>query len=164
MRRSEKQIIDKETLGTILNKSIVCRIGMCRDNIPYVVPMNFAYHGNALYLHAAKEGKKLDMMAENPHVCFETEYKAKVSPAPTSCGWSMKYYSIIGWGNASILNDPEDKTKALNLLMDKYADETNDSYPDKVLSKTAIIKVEITELTGKFSGYSKPSTCGSGNE
>nr|WP_321498669.1 pyridoxamine 5'-phosphate oxidase family protein [uncultured Methanolobus sp.] len=163
MKRPEKQIMDEDMLQTILNEAIVCRIGMCRDNVPYVVPMNFAYHDNALYLHAVREGMKLDMMAENPHVCFEMEYKAEVSPAPTSCGWSMKYYSIIGWGNASMITDQDDKTKALNLLMDKYAGQTNDSYPDKVLIKTAVIKIEITEMTGKSSGYPKPSTCGTKN-
>ncbi|MEZ5335156.1 MAG: pyridoxamine 5'-phosphate oxidase family protein [Methanolobus sp.] len=86
MRRPEKQIMDKDMILTILNESLICRIAMCQDNVPYVVPMNFAYNDNALFLHAAKAGKKLEMMAENPHVCFEMEYRAKVSPAPTSCG------------------------------------------------------------------------------
>ncbi|MDK2825370.1 MAG: uncharacterized protein PWQ51_1820 [Methanolobus sp.] len=164
MRRPEKQIIDGDMLQTILSDAIICRIGMCRNNVPYVVPMNFTYHDNALYLHAAREGMKLDMMAENPLVCFEMEYKTEVSPAPTSCGWSMKYYSIIGWGNASMITDSEDKMKVLNLLMAKYAGEMNDSYPDEVLSKTAIIKIEITEMTGKSSGYPKPGTCGNYND
>jgi hypothetical protein len=154
MRRTEKRIADDESIMTILNEAIVCRIGMCMDNVPYVVPMNFAYHDNVLYLHAAREGKKLDMMADNPHVCFEMEYKTEVSPAPTSCGWSMKYYSIIGWGNASLVTDAEDKTRALNLLMEKYAGEVKDSYTDTILDKVAIVRIEITEMTGKFSGYS----------
>ncbi|WP_321431071.1 pyridoxamine 5'-phosphate oxidase family protein [uncultured Methanolobus sp.] len=154
MRRAEKMIADDEIIMTILNETIVCRIGMCMDNVPYVVPMNFAYHDNALYLHAAREGKKLDMMAENPHVCFEMEYKTEVSPASTSCNWSMKYYSIIGWGNVSLVTDAEDKARAINLLMEKYAGEVKDSYTDTILDKVAIIRIEITGMTGKFSGYS----------
>lgn len=153
MRRPEKQITDKDVLKIILNESVVCRIGLCRDNIPYVVPMNFAYYDNALYLHAAKAGRKLDIISVNPRVCFEMEHKAEVSPAPTSCGWSMKYYSIIGHGNASLVTDANDKTAALNLLMEKYAGEMKDSYPDAILDKVAIIRIDITGMTGKFSGY-----------
>ncbi|WP_340818403.1 pyridoxamine 5'-phosphate oxidase family protein [Methanolobus sp. WCC4] len=153
MRRPEKQIRDDMMMETILNEAIICRISMCRDNVPYVVPMNFAYHDNALYLHAAKAGKKMDLINENPHICFEMEYRAEVTPAPTSCGWSMKYYSIIGHGNASIITDAEDKVKALDLLMEKYAGEMKNSYPDEVLGKVAVIRVDITEMTGKFSGY-----------
>jgi nitroimidazol reductase NimA-like FMN-containing flavoprotein (pyridoxamine 5'-phosphate oxidase superfamily) len=115
--------------------------------------MNFAYHDNALYLHAARAGKKLDIIKANPHVCFEMEYKAEVSLASTSCGWSMKYYSIIGWGNASMITNSADKTEALNLLMEKYAGEKSLSYEDTILDKVAIIRVEITEMTGKRSGY-----------
>lgn len=153
MRRPEKKIVDEDLIQTILNETIVCRIGLCKDNVPYVVPMNFAYHGDALYLHAAKAGKKLDIIDDNPHVCFEMEYEAEVSPAPTSCGWSMKYYSIIGWGNASLITDFKNKIEALNLLMDKYAGEPPSSYTDAILDKVAIIRIDITEIYGKFSGY-----------
>ena len=153
MRRPEKEIKDEKLMETILNESVICRIGLCRDNVPYVVPMNFAYHDNALYLHAAKAGKKTDILNENPRVCFEMEYGAEVTPAPTSCGWSMKYYSIIGQGNASVMTDAIDKTQALNLLMEKYAGEKKPSYSDEVLDKVAIIRIEIIGITGKFSGY-----------
>jgi Predicted flavin-nucleotide-binding protein len=153
MKRPEKRITDDNLIRTILNETIVCRIGLCDNNVPYVVPMNFAYHDNALYLHSARAGKKLDIINANPQVCFEMEYKTEVSPAPTSCGWSMKYYSIIGWGNASLVMDTGDKTNALNLLMEKYAGEKKTSYNDTVLDKVAIFRIEITEMTGKFSGY-----------
>ncbi|WP_094228576.1 pyridoxamine 5'-phosphate oxidase family protein [Methanolobus psychrotolerans] len=153
MRRPEKRITNENMVHSILKEATVCRIGLCKDNVPYVVPMNFAYYDNALYLHAARAGKKLDIINVNPHVCFEMEYKTEVAPAPTSCGWSMKYYSIIGWGNASLITDAGDKTRALDLLMEKYAGAKDLSYTDTILDKVAIIRIEITEMTGKFSGY-----------
>ncbi|WP_319507773.1 pyridoxamine 5'-phosphate oxidase family protein [uncultured Methanolobus sp.] len=153
MRRPEKIIVDEDMILTILHEAIVCRIGLCKNNVPYVVPMNFAYHDNAIYLHSARTGKKLAIINANPHVCFEMEYKAEVSPAHTSCGWSMKYYSIIGWGDSALVTDKGDKTKALNLLMEKYAGEKKTSYNDAVLDKVAIVRINITEMTGKFSGY-----------
>lgn len=153
MKRPEKQIIDNKMLETILNESIICRIGMCKDNMPYVVPMNFAHHDNVLYLHAAKTGRKMTIINENPNVCFEMEHKTEVTSAPTSCGWSMKYYSIIGHGIASFVTDAEDKAEALDLLMEKYAGGKRNSYPDEVLGKVAIIRIDITGMTGKKSGY-----------
>lgn len=164
MRRPEKQILDEDLMKTILNEAVICRIAMCKDNVPYVVPMNFAYRDNALYLHAAQKGKKMDILSENPCVCFEMEYKTEVTPAPTSCGWSMKYYSIIGRGTASFVTAGEDKTRALNLLMEKYPGENDLCYEDAILNKVAIIRIDISEMTGKSSGYPKPATCGTDHE
>jgi len=39
---------------------------------------------DVLYLHAAKLGKKLDIINENPQVCFGIDYKAELFPAPTA--------------------------------------------------------------------------------
>ncbi|MEZ5335155.1 MAG: hypothetical protein R2741_07930 [Methanolobus sp.] len=54
---------------------------------------------------------------------------------------------------ASMVTDKAGKTQALNLLMEKYAGEVKSLYNDAVLGKVAVIRIEITELTGKFSGY-----------
>lgn len=73
MRRSEKEVNDIHEIESILKQTSICRIGLCVDNIPYVVPMNYGYRDNCLYLHSAKEGRKIDIIRENPNVCFEVD-------------------------------------------------------------------------------------------
>ena len=56
MRRKEKEIKDTAEIEEILSKAFVCRLGLCDNGRPYVVPLCFGYEDNALYIHCAKEG------------------------------------------------------------------------------------------------------------
>lgn len=58
MRRSDKEIKDKNIIQWILKEAQVCRIALCNDNKPYIIPMNFGFKDNYIYLHSAAEGKK----------------------------------------------------------------------------------------------------------
>ncbi|MDK2834552.1 MAG: uncharacterized protein PWP63_1639 [Methanolobus sp.] len=153
MRRSDKEIHDASLLQSVLDEAPVCRLGLCRDNVPYVVPMNFAYRDNTIYLHAAPEGKKLDMIRANPLVCFEVEHRTELVSAEAPCNWGMRYYSIIGWGNASLIEDQAGKAEALNVIMEKYAGQGAYSFPVDALEKIVVIKIRVTGMTGKKSGY-----------
>lgn len=62
MRRSDKEIKDKSTIESILNEAQVCRIALCNDNKPYIVPMNFGFKDNYIYIHSACEGHKIDII------------------------------------------------------------------------------------------------------
>jgi nitroimidazol reductase NimA-like FMN-containing flavoprotein (pyridoxamine 5'-phosphate oxidase superfamily) len=48
------------------------RLGCSRDNQPYVVPFNFAYHEGHLY-SVATLGQKVEWMRANPRVCVEAD-------------------------------------------------------------------------------------------
>ena len=62
MRRKDKEIKDKFEIETIINRAEVCRIGLSDDNMPYVIPVNYGYRNNCLYIHSASEGKKIDII------------------------------------------------------------------------------------------------------
>lgn len=72
-----------------------------------------------------------------------------------ACNWGMKYYSVIGSGKAYFIEDINEKENVLNIIMQKYSEENLKSfeYSEKSLNKTVIIKVELTEIIGKKSGY-----------
>jgi uncharacterized protein len=65
---------------------------------------------------------------------------------------NMRYKSVIGFGDASLVEASEDKRNALDLIMRHYHQEPI-AYPQATLKRTAIIKVEIEEMTGKAYGY-----------
>jgi len=64
----------------------------------------------------------------------------------------MRYRSVIGFGSAAFVEAPEDKRNSLDLIMRHYHQEPF-AYPEATLKRTAIIKVEIEEMTGKAYGY-----------
>ncbi len=152
MRRKEKEIVDRAAIEAVILSSRVCRLGMACDNRPYVVPLCFGYENNTLYLHCAREGKKIDILRNNHAVCFEFDSDYQVIEAGEACEWGMKYRSVIGFGKASFIDDPESKRKALDIIMRQYSDRGHE-YTERALGNTAVIKIDIEEMTGKESGF-----------
>lgn len=152
MRRSEKEIKDSAVIEQILHGAEVCRIGLSKDNQPYIVPMNFGYQDKCLYLHSAKEGKKIEFIKANNNTCFEVGVDYQINGAEKPCNWSMDYSSVIGFGKAYIIDNLEEKKEALDIIMRKYSGEVAFEYLDKAVEKIIIIKVIIEEITGKGSG------------
>lgn len=153
MRKKDREIKDKKLMESILERATVCRVGLSENNVPYIVPVNFGYRDNCLYFHSAKEGKKIDMIRGNNNVCFEIDIDSEVVKGEKACGWTMKYYSIIGFGRAFFVEGFEEKRKALDIVMEHYAGKSSFEYSEGAVNNAAIIKVEIESMTGKKSGY-----------
>jgi len=62
----------------------------------------------------------------------------------------MSYKSVIGFGKAVLLEDTEEKQRALDIIMSQYSDRIF-RFDDTILKKTFVIKVEIESMTGKQS-------------
>lgn len=152
MRHSEKEITDLDELETILRSADICRLAMADDNIPYIVPMNYGYRDHTLYFHCAPEGRKLEFIRKNPEVCFEIDCNTTIANTGRPCNWTSRYTSIIGYGKATVVNDPKHKKDALNIIVDHYAPGTTYTYPEENVEKVTILKVKITQMTGKKSG------------
>lgn len=153
MRRSDREVIGLENLLGILERCEILRLGLCADNQPYIVPMNFAYEtvGEKLfiYLHCASSGRKIEMMRHNDNVCFEADCSYKTVEGDIACKWSAEFESIMGEGKASILLAEQDKTHGLDLLMKRYGFEGKPAYTAKDLSVVTVVRIEVSSLTGK---------------
>lgn len=153
MRRADKEIMQKNIINKIISEAEVCRIGLSNGNKPYIIPMNFGYKDDCVYLHSAREGMKLDIMKANENVCFEVESQVQLVKDEKPCNWGAKYYSVIGFGKATIIDDPDEKRKALDLIMEKYSGKTSHEYSKESISKIVVIKVTLHDVYGKKSGY-----------
>jgi hypothetical protein len=67
----------------------------------------------------------------------------------------MKYKSVSGLGTASFIEDLDEKREALKILMEHYRGP-KEPMTEGMLKATAVIKIQITELTGKNNFYPKP--------
>jgi len=150
MRKKEKEITEASAIEAIIKKSLVCRLALSDDNFPYIVPLCFGYKDKVLYFHGSQKGKKIDIIKKNPKVCFEFDTNTEIVKAEDACHWSMKYRSVIGFGKGQLLEDIEEKRKALNIIMSQYSDGTFE-FNDAILKKTFVIKVEIENMKGKQS-------------
>lgn len=145
-------MIERAAIDAVILGSHICRLGMACDDRPYVVPLCFGYENDTLYVHSAREGKKIDILQKNSAVCFEFDMDQQVLEADEACRWGMRYRSVIGFGTATILDDPQSKRMALDIIMRHYSDRAH-TYSEKALNNTVVIRIDIESVTGKESGF-----------
>ncbi len=148
MRRKDKEIKELTALEDIIQGAQVCRLAMSQDGQPYVVPLNFGYAERTVYFHCAKEGRKLEMIEANPLVCFEVDLDHRLVTADKGCKFGFKFKSVIGFGRASLVEDHQAKEAALKIIMAHYA-EGDFSFTPEDTARVAVVKVELSEITGK---------------
>ena len=152
VRRKDRLQADPEAIRDVIRRSTVCRLAMCDGDQPYVIPICFGYEDGVLYLHCAPEGRKIEILKRNPKVCVEFDIDSVVAPAAEAHKFTMRYRSVIAFGIASFVTDTVAKRHALDILMAQYA-EGKFAYRASQVTKTCIIRVDITEITGKESGW-----------
>jgi nitroimidazol reductase NimA-like FMN-containing flavoprotein (pyridoxamine 5'-phosphate oxidase superfamily) len=152
MRRKEREITDRTALDEIVHEALICRLAMCDGDQPYVIPLNFGYDGNSLYVHCAQEGKKLAILKKNNRVCFEVDIDHELVKGESACDWSMKAKSVIGFGKAFLIEEVEEKRRALGIIMDHQGAGPPYSYKEKGFEKVMIIRVDVESMTGKKLG------------
>lgn len=153
MRRSEKLISNPEIIEQILKKSAVCRLAFSTDGDPYIVPVNFGYENNRIYIHSAQKGRKIEMIAKNNRVCFEMEMEHEVVKHEIACRWTARYMSVIGYGQVAVIHDKQQKIAGLDIIMTKYGGPEKNKYDDASLESMVLLVIEIESLTAKQSGH-----------
>ena len=152
MTKRELQITDAVQIRNILDTAKVLHLGLAVDNEPYVVPMNYGYtmeNGKlVLYLHSAQKGKKLDMMRANPKVFFEMDCDWVPFEGEKPCQYGLGYSSIMGCGTAQIVEDVEEKIKAMSALM-KTQTGKDFSFNERLVSIVAVTRIDVVEYTAK---------------
>ena len=149
---TRRLIEDRTIIESIIRQATVCRIGLSDGGQPYVVPVCFGYEDGALYFHSSPQGKKMDVLRQNSAVCVEFDVDQELVEADSACKWGIKYRSVIGFGKARIVEDLEDKRRALDIIMAHYGGQPDD-YAEATLKKTAIVRVEIARMTARVVGY-----------
>lgn len=153
MRRNELEVKETGELEALIQRAQICRIGLSENDNPYIVPMHFGYRDNCLFFHCAKDGKKMEIIRDNPKVCFEMDIDHEITkPEERPCRWSAKYRSIIGFGTALLIEDLHEKSAALNVITEHYGGNRYD-FSEGELDKVSVIRVKIDNMSGKQAGY-----------
>lgn len=153
MRRKDREITDQVAIRAILDKAQVLHLAMIDADRPYVVPIHYGYtleNGRlTLYLHSAKAGRKLDVLARNDRVAFVLETDvAPVSGGDLPCKYGAAYASVMGEGRATLLTDPAEKAAGLTVLMKT---QTGRDFPitEAMAADVAVIRVDAETYSAK---------------
>ena len=152
-------IKSKNKIIKFLNEEHTGRISSIDENgYPQIIPMNFVFINDSIYMHSHTKGEKLDNIKRNLKVGFEVDRNLEFLPSyffdPNDASVAdTLYISVVIKGEARIIMDVEEKVLALNALMKKYQPEgkyepMNKSM--KVLEAVAVIKITPKEMNGKY--------------
>lgn len=153
------QIKSYKKIQEFLNQEHVGRVSSIDENgYPQIIPMNFVFLNDSVYMHSHIKGEKIDNINRNNKVGFEVDRELEFLPSyfedPKNASLAdTLYISIVIKGRASLVADKEEKTLALNGLMEKYQPEGGyDPIQSnmKVLAGVAVIKVIPDTLYGKY--------------
>ena len=145
---------DIEVIEAIIRKCDICFIGVVTaDNKPYVLPMNYGYKDEAIYLHSAPEGRLIDIIENNNHICitFSTDNELVFQHPEVACSYRMKSKSVVIEGQVEFIEDMDEKREALNTLMKTYS-EKEFKYNDPAVRNVKIWKVPMNNVSCKEFG------------
>ncbi|MDO4266398.1 MAG: pyridoxamine 5'-phosphate oxidase family protein [Eubacteriales bacterium] len=153
MRRKDREVTDPGRIKEIILSADCCRLGFCDEGSAYIVPLNFGYEErngkHVFYFHGAREGRKIDLMRNNPKVGFEIDIGHTFITGDMACSYSMNYQSVMGTGNIAFLEDTEEKRYALSLIMEHYTGEKEWNFPDQMTKAVCVWKMEVETISCK---------------
>ena len=153
MRRKEREVTEKSEIIAIIKRAKVLNLGLFNQEYPYVVPLSFFYQQEAqeqcLYFHAAKEGKKLDLIKKDPHCAFAIYTDHGVIHRSEAEQTTNYYECVLGEGRVEEVTDLDQKNALLIKLTRNYGFTQAINLTAEVLEKTFVGKVIISKLSGK---------------
>lgn len=153
------EIKSKQKIAEFLNQEHVGRVcSIDKDGFPQIIPMNYVYLNDAIYMHSHTRGEKLENIKSNSKVGFEVDRELEFLPSyfthPTDASQAdTLYISVVIKGIGVIVSDKKEKALALNGLMEKYQPEGNYERltPDMaVINEVAVIKIIPQTMRGKY--------------
>ena len=153
------EIKSKEKIIEFLSSESTGRIASIdADGFPQIIPMNFVFINDVVYMHSHIRGEKLENIKRNDKVGFEVDRNLEFLPSyffdPTDASLAdTLYISVVMKGICQIIENNEEKTLALNALMKKYQPEGGyePMNPEmEVLNEVAVIKVTPQTMRGKY--------------
>lgn len=151
MRRKEREITDRKEIDGIIHTGKMMHLALSDNNLPFLVPVFYAYDGTSLYFHSAKAGTKIDIMKKNNNVCFEISIDNGVVESDMACDFEAKHRTVIGFGKAIFVEDEDQKIAVLNKIVAQFTHEKFE-YPKGNLNATAVIRIDIEMIKGKKHG------------
>ncbi len=153
MRRKDREILSNERIDEIINSCEYCRLGFYDGAEVYIVPMNFGYEKQngqrTFYFHCAKEGRKIDIIAENNRVGLELDAGYRLNSGEKACDYSAAFQSIIGSGSIFIVNDKVEKIKGMRSIMRQCTGKEDWELDDKLMDITCILRLVIDKISCK---------------
>ncbi|MBA4411322.1 MAG: pyridoxamine 5'-phosphate oxidase family protein [Bacteroidota bacterium] len=146
-------IHDRIEIDAILKQCKTCFVAMSFNDVPYVLPLNFAMDGDRVILHSAQSGRMWETIRKNPKVCINWTLGEELAwqDVQVGCSYRVKSKSVMVEGTAEIVEDMEEKERIFKKFMTQYS-ELPFKFNEPAIRYVGVILVHIDKLTAKEFG------------
>lgn len=143
----------------IMDKAPYITVAMVdNEGMPYALPLSLArVDDKTFYFHCALEGKKLDILSNNPNVWLSAVTTCKPTVGPKDGSFTLEFKSAMAKGISEIVTDEAEKICALRVICERFLPRHMDAFDASIarsLCRTAVIRITLTEPpTGKRKQY-----------
>ncbi|CVI72632.1 Pyridoxamine 5'-phosphate oxidase [Clostridiales bacterium CHKCI001] len=148
--RRKKQCLSVEECVTILKKGtsgVLAVLG--EEAYPYAVPISYLYEDEKIYFHSAKSGHKIDAIKQNSKASFCVIDQDHVVPEE----YTSYFRSVIVFGKVRIMEDEQEKYRAIERLAMKYAPDDSVENRKKAIEREwkplCMLELTVEHMTGK---------------
>jgi nitroimidazol reductase NimA-like FMN-containing flavoprotein (pyridoxamine 5'-phosphate oxidase superfamily) len=120
-RLPERGSKDFDLACSIIDEARICHVGITLEKQPYVIPMALGRNGRELLLHGSVVSRLVNSLAEGLPCCVTVTHLDGLVLARSAFHSSMNYRSVMVFGKAKLVNDPEEKRKGLDALVEHLA-------------------------------------------
>ncbi|EGL20066.1 putative 5-nitroimidazole resistance protein NimA [Paenibacillus sp. HGF7] len=163
LRRKEFGVEDWQEIEQFMSEMTFGILGTTgEDGYPNLKALNFVYADGAIYAHGSKVGEKISDLGRNPLVTFAIAKEYALIPSyftePVyACPATAFFKSVVIKGHAVLVEDLEEKAKALGIFMEKLQPEggyepfslENPGYVSQIRG-VAVIRIDVDDLSAKF--------------
>ena len=156
VRRRDRAVEDDGWIRAFLREARYGVVASESEGQPFTNPLLFVYDegANAIYFHTGRAGRIFANTAANPRVCFNTCRMGELIADTEAWRFDVKYESVVVFGKATVIDEPEEATRALRLLLAKYfphlryGDDYAPITPEQ-LARTAVYRLDIAARSAK---------------
>jgi hypothetical protein len=151
-RLPERGVYDRDLINTILDEALFCHVGFIDDGSPVVIPTIHARVGNTLYCHGSPASRMLRSMKKGIEVSVAVTILDGLVVARTPFEQDFNYRSVIAFGEARMVDDPDEKMAALKAITEHVTPgRWEDSRPstEKEVRATLVAAVPLDEASAK---------------
>lgn len=152
-RFSARGVYDREPINAILDEGLICHVGFVDPaGSPIVIPTAYVRADDQLYIHGSAASRTLKTLAGGVDVCITVTLTDGLVLARTAFNHSFNYRSVVIFGQAEAVTDPEEKLTALTRLTEGLVPSRwNDVRPPTAqeIKASALLKVPLTEASAK---------------
>lgn len=154
-RHPERAVPDEA--AEILAAGMVAHVGFCGDGQPFVIPMSYHYdprRPDRLYLHGAREGRLLQLLAAGAPVCIAVTLVDGLVYSRSAFNHSMNYRSVVCFGRAKVIENEADQRTIFEAMTERYFPGRRvgvDYQPARAqqLAATLLVEVALEEWSAK---------------